>query len=145
MESPQQPPYLVIDGIELGEDDAIDEPWCLGHGVISQGLVELDLRGEKRSEKCIGGAATVQFSGKTYKWVLSPSVSQEQSLHTHQLIHSLVSHQCFPNEQDQVGSVDSDEFGQRGHQGHVVLHAARRVHQHHVKALVPSWGGREAA
>lgn len=47
-ESPQQPPYLVINGIELGEDDAIDEPWCLGHGVISQGLVELDLREEKK-------------------------------------------------------------------------------------------------
>lgn len=47
LQSPQQPPYLVIDGIKLGEDDPIDEPRCLGHGVISQGLVELDLSEKK--------------------------------------------------------------------------------------------------
>lgn len=40
----RQLPYLVIDGIELGEDNPVDEPRRLGHGVISQGLVELDLR-----------------------------------------------------------------------------------------------------
>lgn len=47
LQSPQQPPYLVIDCIKLGEDNPIDEPRCLGHGVISQGLVELDLREKK--------------------------------------------------------------------------------------------------
>lgn len=51
MQSPQQPPYLVINGIKFGEDDPIDEPWCLGHGVISQGLVELDLREKKDPRK----------------------------------------------------------------------------------------------
>lgn len=36
--------YLVIDGVELGEDDPIDEAGLVGHGVVRQGLIELHLR-----------------------------------------------------------------------------------------------------
>lgn len=141
MQSPQQPAYLVIDGIKLGEDDPIDEPRCLGHGVISQGLVELDLRGKKDPRN----AFVVLPPSNSLVEPIETGSSLKNQAFTHQLIHSLISHQRFPNKQDQVGSIDSDEFGQRSHQGCVVLHASRRVHQHHVKALVPSWGGREAA
>lgn len=36
--------YLVINGVELGEDDPIDEAGLVGHGVVRQGLIELHLR-----------------------------------------------------------------------------------------------------
>lgn len=68
-----------------------------------------------------------------------------KTLGTHQLIHGLISHQSFPNKQDQVGSIDRDQLCQSSHQWGIVLHAARRVHQHHIKALVPSWEDGEAA
>lgn len=34
---------LVVDCVKLGEDDAVDEAWLVGHGVVSQRLVELHL------------------------------------------------------------------------------------------------------
>lgn len=35
--------YLVINGIKFGKDNAINEPRCLSHRMVSQGSVELDL------------------------------------------------------------------------------------------------------
>lgn len=36
--------YLVINGVKLGEDDSIDEAGLVGHGVVRQGLIKLNLR-----------------------------------------------------------------------------------------------------
>lgn len=36
--------YFVIDGVKLGEDDAIDQTGLVGHGVVRQGLIKLNLR-----------------------------------------------------------------------------------------------------
>lgn len=33
---------LVVDGVELGEHDAVDELWVVSAGVVGQGSVELD-------------------------------------------------------------------------------------------------------
>lgn len=35
---------LVIDGVKLGEHDSIDQAGLVGHGVVRQGLVKLNLR-----------------------------------------------------------------------------------------------------
>lgn len=34
---------LVVNGVELGEDDPIDEAGLVGHGVVRQGLIKLNL------------------------------------------------------------------------------------------------------
>lgn len=34
---------LVIDGVKLGEDNSIDQAGLVGHGVVGQGLVKLNL------------------------------------------------------------------------------------------------------
>lgn len=35
---------LVVDGVKLGEDDSIDQAGLVGHGVVRQGLIKLNLR-----------------------------------------------------------------------------------------------------
>lgn len=36
--------YLVINGVKFGKNNAINEPRCLSHRMVSQGSVELDLK-----------------------------------------------------------------------------------------------------
>lgn len=134
-------PYLVIDGIKLGEHNSINEPGRLGHGVVSQGLVELDLR--KRTSSRNEDVSPTPSETPIKPTQICPS--QKATPHTHQLIHSLVSHQSLSNKKDQIRSIDGNEFCQGCHQGGIVLHAARCVHQHHVEALVTSCGDTEKA
>lgn len=35
---------LIVDGVELGEDDPVDEAGLLRHGVVGQSLIKLHLR-----------------------------------------------------------------------------------------------------
>lgn len=36
--------YFVVDGVKFGEDDSIDQAGFVGHGVVRQGLIKLNLR-----------------------------------------------------------------------------------------------------
>ncbi len=50
------------------------------------------------------------------------------------LIDGLVPYECLPHEEHEVGRVDGNQLGKGAHERLVVLHSARRVHQHHVDA-----------
>ena len=49
-----------------------------------------------------------------------------------ELVDAVVADQRLPDEQREVGLVERHQLGERAHQRLVVLHAPRRVHQHHV-------------
>mmetsp|Transcript_7881 Transcript_7881/g.23550 ORF Transcript_7881/g.23550 Transcript_7881/m.23550 type:complete len:665 (+) Transcript_7881:2115-4109(+) len=53
-----------------------------------------------------------------------------------ELVDGLVPHKRLPDKEGEVGAVRVDQLGQRPHQGLVVLHPSRRVHQDHVAPLL---------